>query len=111
MVLNTECVTAARVVITRLVKGRLSDSTKRVVVDVPKGHENITLVLECDDSLPYSIQIELVEVIKVKGRKKIFAERSEIMLVPLICPWSESASTTSATGRITFPCLMLLMSG
>ena len=57
IVLNAECVSAAKVVITRLVKGRLSDITKRVVVDVPRGHENITLVLECEDFLPYSIQV------------------------------------------------------
>lgn len=34
-------------------------------------------------------KIELVEVIKVNGRKKRFAERSETLSVPLVCPWSE----------------------
>ena len=55
--LNPECIKETRVVITRLVKGRLSDSTKRVIVPVPYGHENITLVLPCEDSLPYTLQV------------------------------------------------------
>ena len=57
LVLNTDCITNARVIVTRLVKGRLSDTTKKVVVPVTAGHENITLALPCEDVLPYSIQV------------------------------------------------------
>ena len=57
IVLNHECITDARVIVTLLVKGRLSDSTKIVVVPVPDGHENITLVLPCEDALPYTLQV------------------------------------------------------
>ena len=59
MVLNNECVTDTRIIVTRLVKGRLSDTTKRVVVPVPLGRENFTLVLLCEDTLPYNIQVGL----------------------------------------------------
>ena len=44
--------------------------------------------------------MELVEVIKVNGRKKRFAERSEIMSVPLICPWSEPVVRVTSAGVI-----------
>ena len=57
--LNNECVTETRIIVTRLVKGRLSDTTRRVVVPVPPGRENFTLALLCDDTLPYRIQVGL----------------------------------------------------
>ena len=41
------------------------------------------------------VQVELIEVISVHGEKQRFAERSDLLEVPLICPWSEEAPETS----------------
>jgi len=90
MVLNMECVKRIEVIVSRLVKGRLSDSVKTIRVPVPRDQENITLVLPCDDMLPYEIQVELVEAVSIDGVKKFYAERSNLLEVPLICPWSET---------------------
>ena len=57
LVLNTECVKKTVIVVSRLVKGRLSDSVKTVRISVPRDRTNFTLVLPCDDLLPYSIQV------------------------------------------------------
>ena len=45
------------IIVSRLVKGRLSDSMKTVRVPVAGGEDNITLALECEDKLPYNIQV------------------------------------------------------
>ena len=45
------------IIVSRLVKGRLSDTTKTVRVPVPGGADNITLVLDCEDKLPYRVQV------------------------------------------------------
>ena len=37
----------------------------------------------------------MVEVVSVLGEKQRFAERSDTMEVPLICPWSEEAPESS----------------
>ena len=66
MVLNNECVTETRIIVTRLVKGRLSDTTRRVVVPVPPGRENFTLALLCEDTLPYRIQVGLSLCLRYK---------------------------------------------
>ena len=66
-----------------------SDHVKTVRVAVPRRHSNITLALPCEDKLPYSLQVELVEEISIHGVKTLFAERSAVLEVPLVCPWSE----------------------
>ena len=58
LVLNTECVRKTVIVVSRLVKGRLSDSVKTVRIAVPRSTTNFTLALPCDDVLPYSIQVK-----------------------------------------------------
>ena len=45
------------IIVSRLVKGRLSDSMKTVRVPVPGGADNITLILDCEDKLPYRVQV------------------------------------------------------
>ena len=45
------------IIVSRLVKGRLSDTMKTVRVPVAGGSDNITLVLDCEDKLPYKIQV------------------------------------------------------
>ena len=81
LVHNPECIVGARVVINRLMKGMLrsanfiqsrkneknnmlSDHEKKVVVPVAKelALQGILLVLDCHDSLPYTIVVELIEV-------------------------------------------------
>ena len=59
LVLNTECVKKTVIVVSRLVKGRLSDSVKTVRIAVPRSRTNFTLALPCEDLLPYSIQVTL----------------------------------------------------
>ena len=51
----------------------------------------------------------MVEVISVLGEKKRFAERSDIMEVPLICPWSEEVPETPNAASRTWPSLALLL--
>ena len=51
----------------------------------------------------------MVEVISVLGEKKRFAERSDIMEVPLICPWSEEVPETPNAAPKTWPSLALLL--
>jgi hypothetical protein len=46
-----------------------------------------------------------VEGVKVRGRKKRFAERSEIISVPLICPWAEPEHGASDQVLILTPLL------
>ena len=58
LTVNMECVRNIEVVVSRLVKGRLSDHVKTVRVPVTRGSDNITLVLPCDDMLPYTVQVE-----------------------------------------------------
>ena len=87
LVHNPECIVGARIVINRLMKGMLrwancqkyafiqsevccdkkivfSDHEKKVVVPVPKelSLQGLLLVLDCHDSLPYTIVVELIEV-------------------------------------------------
>ena len=50
----------------------------------------------------------MVEVISVLGEKQRFAERSDIMEVPLTCPWSEEAPDTSDAASKSRPTLSLL---
>ena len=57
LVLNTECVKKTVIVVSRLVKGRLSDSVKTVRIAVPRSRTNFTLALPCEDLLPYSVQV------------------------------------------------------
>ena len=38
-------------------KGRLSDTTKTVRVPVAGAADNVTLVLDCEDKLPYRVQV------------------------------------------------------
>ena len=52
-----------------------------------------------------SVKIELVEAVKVRGRKKRFAERSEMISVPLICPWAEPEHGASDQVLILTPLL------
>ena len=62
LVLNTECVKKTVIVVSRLVKGRLSDSVKTVRIAVPRSRTNFTLALPCEDLLPYSIQVTLTSL-------------------------------------------------
>jgi hypothetical protein len=91
LVHNSVCVRVARVVVTRLVKGMLSDWTKSVVVAVDRSAalQGALLQLQCSDTLPYTLRVELVEAVAVNGHKKLFAERSDAVEVLLTCPWSE----------------------
>ena len=52
-------------------------------------------------------QVELVENVSVDGRKQHFAERSSVMEVPLICPWSEEPSTSSL--HLSLDCRLLIL--
>ena len=45
------------IIVSRLVKGRLSDTMKTVRVPVAGGADNFTLVLDCEDKLPYMVQV------------------------------------------------------
>ena len=54
-------------------------------------------------------QVELVEVVSVLGEKQRFAERSDIIEVPLICPWSEEAPETSDAAFKARPALTLFL--
>ena len=54
-------------------------------------------------------QVELVEVVSVLGEKRRFAERSDIMEVPLICPWSEETPESSDAALKTRPDLAKLL--
>ena len=58
LVINTKCVKKVVIVVSRLVKGRLSDHVKTVRVPVPPGQHNMTLALQCEDKLPYNIQVK-----------------------------------------------------
>ena len=51
----------------------------------------------------------MVEVVSVLGEKQRFAERSDIMEVPLICPWSEEAPESSDAAFKTGPDLAILL--
>ena len=125
LVLNTECVRKTVIVVSRLVKGRLSDSVKTVRIEVPRDRTNFTLALQCEDLLPYSIQvklnetvcfsrcrilrfrkiylqIELIERVSLEGRRKTFAERSKVMEVLLICPWSEAMNSAEGAFKSCF---------
>ena len=51
----------------------------------------------------------MVEVVSVLGEKQRFAERSDIMEVPLICPWSEEAPESSDAALKTRPDLAILL--
>ena len=85
---------------------------KTVRVAVPRRHSNITLALPCEDKLPYSLQVELVEEISVHGVKTLFAERSAVLEVPLVCPWSEPApapAPASAPPRLVQTALLILV--
>ena len=87
-----------------------SDHVKTVRVAVPRRHSNITLALPCEDKLPYSLQVELVEEISVHGVKTLFAERSAVLEVPLVCPWSEPApAPASAPPRLVQTALLVLV--
>ena len=55
-----------------------------------------------------SVKIELVEAVKVRGRKKRFAERSEMISVPLICPWSEPEHGASGAEINTIALLLII---
>ena len=60
------------------------------------------------ESLKYMLfQVELVENVSVDGRKQHFAERSSVMEVPLICPWSEEPSTSSL--HLSLDCRLLIV--
>ena len=86
----------------------LSDHVKTVRVAVPRRHSNITLALPCEDKLPYSLQVELVEEISIHGVKTLFAERSAVLEVPLVCPWSEPApAPASAPPRLVQTALLI----
>ena len=87
-----------------------SDHVKTVRVAVPRRHSNITLALPCEDKLPYSLQVELVEEISVHGVKTLFAERSAVLEVPLVCPWSAPApAPASAPPRLVQTALLVLV--
>ena len=45
------------IIVSRLVKGRLSDTMKTVRVPVAGAADNFTLVLDCEDKLPYMVQV------------------------------------------------------
>ena len=51
----------------------------------------------------------MVEVVSVLGEKQRFAERSDIIQVPLICPWSEEAPETSDAALKARPALTLFL--
>ena len=55
-----------------------------------------------------SVKIELVEAVNVRGRKKRFGERSEVMSVPLICPWSEPGHGASGVEINTVAFLLII---
>merc|ERR1712210_53310 len=83
---NSACVKGARILVKRLVKGAFSDHTKEVMVGVPKSQvlEGSILLLECNDKLPYTIQVELLEHIRVNGKLRVFSEKSpefEVLLL------------------------------
>ena len=87
----------------------LSDHVKTVRVAVPRRHSNITLALPCEDKLPYSLQVELVEEISIHGVKTLFAERSAVLEVPLVCPWSEPAPASAPPRLVQTAILVILV--
>ena len=75
-----DCVRNIELVVSRLVKGRLSDHVKTVRVPVQRDRDNITLVLPCDDMLPYTVQVATGCPKNVSLFKEIFQrENNEVI--------------------------------